>query len=274
MRSSVLSLPCLALFASVLASPAYAQVTGPFHELDRLMVHWAENNTPPTPPVPGAPPTFKDNGHAGMLALGFTQADVDDLRAECKTYFRDWYDIDFDAPGTIHLPDGTIVGAGAVMFGEYIPPSEDMRVVVDTASRSRNNSENRSYVVKDTGCAMIVLAGGGNYGGINAAMPRTAGDVMVYGYANIFNPQKPLDKAYLVERIKLKPAWPIRIVPAADAFAPAGSPTSTEAVFKVEAEYVDKSGITHYGTGLSTFSQRWDHNGIYYSSRRAVYSFP
>jgi hypothetical protein len=67
----------------MLASPAYAQVTGPFQELDRLTVFWVENNTPPAPPVPGAAPAFKDGGHAGMLALGFTQADVDELRAAC-----------------------------------------------------------------------------------------------------------------------------------------------------------------------------------------------
>jgi len=199
------------------------------------------------------------------------------LRAECTTYFRDNYGIDFDAVGTIHLTDGTIVGsgssAGAVMFGEYLPPSEDMRVVIDTANRSRDNSLNRSYVVKETGCAMVIQTGGGVYGGDNAGIPRTAGDVMVYGYANIFNPQKPITKAYLVERIKFKPAWPMRLVPASSV-VPSGLPAPTEAVMKVEAEYIDKNGTVHCGTGLSTLSQRWDQSGTYYSSTRSVYSFP
>jgi hypothetical protein len=271
---SILSFPCLTLFACVLASPASAQVTAPFQELDRLTLHWAESNAPFTPPVPGAPPEVKDSGHANMLNLGFTAADVDQLRSECKAYFNEYYGIDFDAPGTLNLADGTIVGtgssAGAVMFGEMTPASEDLRVVIDTANRSRDNSLNRSYVVEDTGCEMVMTAGGGVYGGKNANMPRMAGDVMLYGYANIFNPQKPLTKAYLVERIKFKPAWPIRVVPVANS----QGASIAEAIIKVEAEYIDKSGVVHYGTGLTTLSRRFDENGTFFASKSTVYSFP
>jgi hypothetical protein len=271
---------CVAVtsLAFAIASPAYAQVTDPFQAFERLTIHAVDNNTPPAPPVPGAPPAFKDAGHAGMLALGFTQADVDALRSECKAYFRDWYNIDFDLPGTLHLADGTIVGAGssagALMFGEYVPPTHDERVVIDSDKASLDNSERKSFIVKDTGCAMVVSVGGGTYGGINAAMPRTAGDVMVYGYANVFRPGMPLHKDNLVERIKFKPAWPIRIVPASSAFTPPGLPMPTEAVFKVEAEYVDKRGNVHYGVGLSVFAQYWDQSGVYHESRRTAYTFP
>jgi hypothetical protein len=93
---------------------------------------------------------------------------------------------------------------------------------------------------------------------------------MIYGYANMFNPQKPLTTAYLVERIKLKPAWPTRLVNVAN---PNGVMT-IESIGKVEVEYIDKNGLVHLGTGLSTNSQRFDRFGAFYSSRRSVYSFP
>ena len=266
----------VASLAFATASPAYAQVTDPFQEFERLTIHATDVSTPPAPPVPGAPPALKDSGHAGMLALWFTQADVDALRSECKTYFHDWYGIGFDDPGTLHLADGTIVGAassaGAVMFGEYVPPTQDQRVVIDTVPSSPDNSERRSYIVKDTGCAMIVQTGG-TYGGINAGMPRIAGDIMVYGYANVFHPGKPLHKDNLVERITFKPAWPMRIVPASGAFTPPGSPMPIESVSKVEAEYVDKRGDVHYGVGLSMFAEYWDQSGAYHASKRTVYTF-
>jgi hypothetical protein len=125
----------------------------------------------------------------------------------------------------------------------------------------------QGYRVRD-----VVTVGGGVYGGGNAGMPRTAGDIMVYGYANIFKPGK-LTTADLVERIKFSPAWPMRIVPAAS-LVPAGAPAVTEAVGKVEVEYTDKFGVVNAGTGLKTFSQRYDQSGIYYASWRSVYSFP
>jgi hypothetical protein len=181
-------------------------------------------------------------------------------------YFQSYYGIDFH--GLPAAPDGTVLGAGAMMFGETIHGDE--RVIADTADPSpHGDGSERSRVVIDTGCAMIVLSPG-VYGGLNAGMPRAAGDIMVYGYSNVFDPQHPIDKDHIVERIKFKPAWPIKTVPVANA---QGVPL-IEAVFKVEAEYVDKHGRVHEGIGICALSQYFDANGQYHESKRDVYSFP
>jgi hypothetical protein len=48
--------------------------------------------------------------------------------------------------------------------------------------------------------------------------------------------------------------WPTRVVNVAN---PNGTIT-IECIGKVEAEYIDKNGIVHPGTGLTTNSQRYD----------------
>lgn len=256
-----------ALFSSFIlillapASPLYADA---YKTQNRIFVHYTETKSNP------GPGSFKDNNYANMRLLGFTQDDVNTLENECKAYFAEYYGIDFHnipplADGSILLAD-----ASAMMFPEKIPDVLDSRVVLDTANKLKDNNARRSYVIKDTGCALAILTSGtGVYGGINAGMPRAANDLIIYGYANIFNPQKPIHKDNLIERIKFKPAWPIRMTPVANA----QGLNLVEAVFKVEAEYIDKQGRVHEGIGISGYSQRMDKNGGFHQSKRTVYTF-
>jgi hypothetical protein len=242
--------------------PALAAWMPQWEPMERVVVVATETTVPP-PPL-----SFKDPGYAHMLSLGFSSGDVGALQAECMDYFLAYYGIDFH--GLPAAPDGTIVGDGAIMFGETIPVGSDERVISDTANPSRlADGSEHSRVVIDTGCAMIVLAPG-VYSGLNAGMPQAAGDIMVYGYSNVFDPKQPIDKDHIVERIKFKPAWPIKVVPVANA---EGKPLS-EGVFKVEAEYVDVHGDVHEGIGICALTQYFDTNGQFHESKRDVYTFP
>jgi hypothetical protein len=259
-----LSMKHLAAISLVLATgvPALAAWTPQWEPLERTVVVATETTVPP-PPL-----SFKDPGYAHMLSLGFSPGDVSALQGECMDYFLTYYGIDFH--GLPAAPDGTIFGDGAMMFGETIPEGSDQRVITDTADPShRADGTEHSRVVIDTGCAMIILSPG-VYDGLNAGMPRTAGDIMVYGYSNVFDPRHPIDKDHIVERIKFKPAWPIKVVPVANA----EGASISEAVFKVEAEYVDKQGRVHNGIGICALTQYFDVNGQFHESKRDVYTFP
>jgi hypothetical protein len=253
--SLVLAIGVPALAAGVTWTPSW-------QPMERVVVVATEATTP------SAPLSFKDPGYAHMLSLGFSSGDVSALQGECMDYFQDYYGIDFH--GLPAAPDGTIFTSDAMMFGETIPLGSDERVISDTADPSHlTDGSAKSRVGIDTGCAMIVLAPG-VYSGLNAGMPQTAGDIMVYGYTNLFDPKKPVDKDHIVERIKFKPAWPIKVVPVANAEGAALS----EGVFKVEAEYVDKHGTVHEGIGICALSAYFDTNGGYHESKRDVYTFP
>ncbi|MBA2651396.1 MAG: hypothetical protein H0U73_03895 [Tatlockia sp.] len=263
-KLSKIALLNLALFTTIIHADNHPW-TSQYKTQHRIFIHYSERNT-----TPGSA-SFKDNNYANMRLLGFTQKDVDTLENECKAYFLEYYGIDFS--NIKPLPDGSLMlpDSSALMFPEKIPEVQDARVVLDTENTDRNNSAKQSYVVQDTGCALSILkAGTGVYGGINQGMPRAANDLIIYGYANIFDPHKPLNKAHLLERIKFKPAWPIKAVPVANS----QGLSLIEAVFKIEAEYTDKNGVVHEGIGISGFSQRFDKNGVFYQSKRTVYSFP
>jgi hypothetical protein len=260
----------LAIFlqsTSLSATDCQQQVswTSKFQKQDRVFVHYQESNNF------HENTNFKDDNWAHMLSLGFDNNDVNALEAEAKAYILEYYGLDFHnlpplPDGSYLLPDGS-----AILFPEKTPNAQDQRTVLDSAYPRRNNDPARSFVNQDTGMAVTILAPGtGVYGGKNAGMNRLAGDIMVYGYVNTFDPQKPIHKCNLVERIKFKPTWPIRAV----AVPNVEGANPIEAVFKVEAEYVDKKGYVHNGVGISGFCQRFDTNGTYYQSKRTTYTFP
>jgi hypothetical protein len=243
----------MALAATMSAPMAYSW-TSQYKAHNRICVHSTEAEAA----VFGS--SFKDENYEHMKSLGFSDDDVATLQSECKAYFLEYYGID------VSVPDSSVV-----MFGERVPEHRDSRVLLDTANLDRNNDPDRSYVIEDTGCVLQILsAGDGIYGGKNAGMPRAAGDLMVYGYANIFDPQKPILKENLVERIKFKPAWPIKVVPVPNK----EGLKLLEGVFKVEAEYRDAKGSTHYGFGLSGYSHYVGSDGNARQSKKTTYTFP